>query len=184
MKILRLVMIVALLLGGVLPAFADSSVMLRESDGTDKRQTGTAVGSSKHAADVTQATLTACEDQTNQSCQVVSGPQRTVQFSSVTSATSSAVLNTVHGGKKTFVGQIINSTSETKAITVAIYGNQANSLVGGIFVCRITLPSTATTLQLQDNCPTTEVNFPYWFYTVEIYTSASAAPFTLYANSN
>jgi hypothetical protein len=85
-------------------------------------------------------------------------------------------------GPKTFVAQIINATSETKAATLTIYGNLISSTTGGIALCTITLPSTATTLQLQDSCPITEVNFPYYFYTATVYTSASSAPLTVYAN--
>jgi len=112
---------------------------------------------------------------------VTGGPVRSTTFGSLTSATSSTVTN-VPVGPKTFVAQIINATSETKAATLTIYGNLISSTTGGIALCTITLPSTATTLQLQDSCPITEVNFPYYFYTATVYTSASSAPLTVYAN--
>jgi len=111
----------------------------------------------------------------------VPGVTRTTTFSSVTSATNSLV-TTVPTGAKTFTAQIINATSETKAATVLIYGNLESSTTGGILICTITLPSTATTLQLQDSCPVTTINYPYYFYTLSVYTSASSAPFTLYAS--
>jgi hypothetical protein len=129
---------------------------------------------------VTLGTLFSGEDQPNNLLMTSGGIIRTTTFGSVTSATTSTV-STVPTGAKTFVGQIINATSETKAATATIYGNLINSTTGGIALCTLTLPSTATTLQLQDACPITTVNFPFYFYTVTVYTSASAAPFTVYA---
>src|SRR5262249_46125823 len=100
--------------------------------------------------------------------------------SSVTSATSSSV-TTVPTGVKTFYGQIINATSETKALTVDIYGNQSNSTTGGIKCCTITMPSTESSTQFKNASYKPAVNYSYRYYTVTTYTSASAAPFTLYA---
>ena len=130
---------------------------------------------------VTQGTLTSGEDQTNNLLMTSGGVARMTTFSSVTSATTSSV-SAVPMGAKTFVAQIINATSETKAATLTIYGNLISSTTGGIALCTITLPSTATTLQLQDSCPITSVNFLYYFYTATVYTSASSAPLTVYAS--
>lgn len=130
---------------------------------------------------VSLGTLISGEDQTNNLLMTSGGAVRTTTFSSVTSATTSSV-TTVPSGYKTFTAQIINATSETKAATLTIYGNLISSTTGGIAVCTITLPSTATTLQLQDSCPPTTVNFPYYFYTATVYTSASSAPLTVYAS--
>lgn len=129
---------------------------------------------------VTLGTLLAGEDQTNNLLMTSGGVARTTTFSSVTSATSSTV-TTVPTGAKTFVAQIINATSETKAATLTIYGNLISSTTGGIAVCQLVLPSTATVVQLQDACPVSEVNFPFYFYTATVYTSASSAPLTVYA---
>ena len=130
---------------------------------------------------ITQGTLMAGEDQTNNLLMTSGGVARMTTFSSVTSATTSSV-SAVPMGAKTFVAQIINATSETKAATLTIYGNLISSTTGGIALCIITLPSTATTLQLQDSCPITSVNFLYYFYTATVYTSASSAPLTVYAS--
>jgi hypothetical protein len=120
------------------------------------------------------------EDPDNQLARVSGGAVRITPFSSVTSATSSTT-QIVPVGPKTFMGQIINATSETKAATALVYGNWTNSTTGAILICTLTLPSTATVLQLQDVCPVITANFTYYFYTVSVYTSASSAPFTLYA---
>jgi len=130
---------------------------------------------------VTLATLISGEDPTNNLLMTSGGVARMTTFSSVTSATTSSV-SAVPMGAKTFVAQIINATSETKAATLTIYGNLISSTTGGIALCIITLPSTATTLQLQDSCPITSVNFLYYFYTATVYTSASSAPLTVYAS--
>ena len=129
---------------------------------------------------VTLATLISGEDQTNNLLMTSGGVTRLTTFSSVTSATSSSV-TTVPTGPKTFMAQIINATSETKAFAVTIYGNWTNSTTGAIAVCTISVPSTGTVLQLQDTCPPTTANFVYWFYTATVYTSASSAPLTVYA---
>ena len=129
---------------------------------------------------VTQGTLTAGEDQTNNLVMTSGGLARMTTFSSVTSATTSAI-TTVPTGQKTFFAQIVNATSETKAATLDIYGSPFNSTTYGQKVCTITLPSTVTTLALQDYCPITTSNWLYWYYTVTAYTSASAAPVTVYA---
>ncbi len=134
----------------------------------------------------TMGTLLSCEDQTNNLCMVSGGAVRTTTFSSVTAAATNSTVTTVPVGSKTFVVQIINSTSETKAATVSIYGNVISSTTGGILLCTVTLPSTATTLQLQDACPPVTANFPYYFYATAAggagYTSASSAPVTVYAH--
>ncbi len=128
----------------------------------------------------TLGTLISGEEQTFDLLKTSGGSVRTTTFSSVTSATSSTV-TTVPTGAKTFMGQIINATSETKAATVLIYGNWTNSTTGGILLCTLTLPSTVTVLQLQDACPVVTANFAFYYYTATVYTSASSAPFTLYA---
>lgn len=124
--------------------------------------------------------LLAGEDLANDLLKVSGGKARMVTFSSVTSATTSAV-TAVPTGTKTLTAQIINGTSETKAATIDIYGNMISSTTGGQKVCTITLPSTVTTLQLQDSCPQTAINWLFWYYTVTVYTSASSAPVTVYA---
>lgn len=129
---------------------------------------------------VTLGTLLAGEDTTNSLIRVSGGAVRQTAFSSVTSATSSAV-TTVPVGPKTFMGQITNATSETKAITMDLYGNWTNSTTGGVKIGTLTLPSTATVTHLEDALPVVTANFSYYYYTVTTYTSASAAPFTLYA---
>lgn len=129
---------------------------------------------------VTLGTLLSCEDQTNSLCRVSGGAVRQTSMGSVTSATSSTPVALPTGIKK-FFAQIINATSETKAATATIYGNVINSTTGGIALCTITLPSTATTLQLQDVCPDMNAPYSFYFYTVTVYTSASTAPFTIYA---
>lgn len=131
-------------------------------------------------ARVTPGTLLFGEDSTNNLMMVGWGATRITTFSSVTSATSSTT-QILFTGPVRFMGQITNATSETKALTVDIYGNWTNSTTGGIAICRITLPSTATVTHLEDVCPITTPDFSYYFYTVVTYTSASAAPFTLYA---
>ena len=125
-------------------------------------------------------TLLSGEDQTNNLLMTSGGVVRTTTFSSVTSATSSTITS-VPTGPKTFMGQIINATSETKAVTALIYGNWTSSTTGGILLCTLTLPSTVTVLQLQDACPVVTANFKFYYYTVSAYTSASSAPFTVYA---
>lgn len=129
---------------------------------------------------VTLGTLLSGEDTTNNLLKVSGGVVRQTIFSSVTSATSSAV-TTVPVGPKTFMGQITNGTSETKALTVDIYGNWTNSTTGGVRIGTITLPSTVTVTHLEDALPVVTANFSYYYYTVTAYTSASSAPFTLYA---
>ena len=129
----------------------------------------------------TLGTLISGEDQTNNLLMTSGGVARITTLGSVTSATTStpALIPT---GAKALMGQIINATSETKAITATVYGNWTNSTTGGIEICRIELPSTATTLQLQGLCPISvnAIPFTYWYYTVNVYTSASAAPFTIW----
>lgn len=120
------------------------------------------------------------EDQPNNLLMTSGGLMRITSFGAVTSATSSAV-TTIFTGPVRFMGQITNATSETKAVTVGIYGNWTSSTTGGILICTITLPSTATVTHLEDTCPITAPEFSFYFYTVSVYTSASAAPFTLYA---
>lgn len=129
---------------------------------------------------VTLGTLLSGEDTTNNLIRVSGGAVRQTVFSSVTSATSSSV-TTVPVGAKTFMGQITNGTSETKALTVDVYGNWTNSTTGGIKIGTITLPSTVTVTHLEDALPVVTANFSFYYYTVTAYTSASAAPFTLYA---
>lgn len=129
----------------------------------------------------TLGTLISGEDQTNNLLMTSGGVVRTTTFGSVTSATTSTI-SAVPIGSKTFVAQIINATSETKAATLTIYGNVISSTTGGIPLCTITLPSTVTVLQLQDACPVVTANFAYYYYTATVYTSASSAPLTVYAH--
>ncbi len=135
---------------------------------------------------MTMGTLLSGEDQTNNLIMTSGGAVRTTTFSSVTAAATNSTVTTVPVGSKTFFVQIINATSETKAATVSIYGNVISSTTGGILLCTVTLPSTATTLQLQDACPVVTANFPYYYYATAAgaagYTSASSAPVTVYAS--
>ncbi len=149
---------------------------IRQADGT----VGSWWDQTLQGIRVVIANIMSCEDQANQLCRVSGGPVRTTTFSSVTSAASSSITS-VPTGTKTFMGQIINATSETKAVTALIYGNWTNSTTGGILLCTLTLPSTVTVLQLQDACPVVTANFAFYYYTVSVYTSASSAPFKVYA---
>lgn len=129
---------------------------------------------------VTIATLLSGEDQTNSLIRTSGGAVRQTSLGSMTSATSSTPA-ALFVGDKTFYAQIVNATSETKAATLTIYGSPFNNTTYGKAICTITLPSTATTLALQDVCPTTKINYSYYWYTTTVYTSASSAPLTVYA---
>lgn len=147
------------------------------AEGTNLRDDKCDTGGNKKE---TLGTLLSGEDQTNNLLMTSGGVVRTTTFSSVTSVTSSAVTNAVPTGKKTFFAQMVNTTSETKALTLTIFGSPFNSTTYGKPVCFIEIPSTATTLELSDFCKS-DSNHAYWFYTVSTYTSASAAPVTVYA---
>ena len=181
----RLLLISAVSLLGLSWVSLAQAITCEVSTSAPTFPTGTAMGadSCDTAGNkrMTIGTLIAGEDQTNNLLMTSGGVARMTTFSSVTSATTSSV-SAVPMGAKTFVAQIINATSETKAATLTIYGNLISSTTGGIALCIITLPSTATTLQLQDSCPITSVNFLYYFYTATVYTSASSAPLTVYAS--
>lgn len=131
-------------------------------------------------ARVTFGTLLSGEDQANNLLMTSGGANRITSLGAVTSATSSTPM-AIFTGPVRFMGQITNATSETKALTVDIYGNWTSSTTGGDPICRIILPSTATVTHLEDTCPTVTPDYLYYYYTVTVYTSASAAPFTLYA---
>jgi len=130
-------------------------------------------------ARVTLGTLLAGEDQTNNGIMVFGAATRLITFSSVTSATTSTT-QTVFVGPKTFMAYM-GGASETKAFDLTIYGNWQNSTTGGRAVCRIYVPSTASTTHIEARCPVVEENYTYWYYTADTYTSASAASLTLYA---
>ena len=129
---------------------------------------------------VTLETLLAGEDLTNNLMMTSGGASRLTTFASVTSATTSAI-SAVPTGTKTFYAQIINATSETKAATIQIWGSPFNNTTYGVKICEITLPSTASSLELHDACPKTDVTMQYWWYITTVYISASAAPVTVYA---
>ena len=124
--------------------------------------------------------LLAGEDLTNNLMMTSGGASRLTTFASVTSATTSTI-SAVPTGTKTFYAQIINATSETKAATIQVWGSPFNNTTYGMLICTITLPSTASSLELHDACPKTDVTLSYWWYITTVYTSASAAPVTLYA---
>jgi hypothetical protein len=130
-------------------------------------------------ARVTQGTLEAGEDQANNLVMTSGGAMRITTIGSLTSTGTTAV-NTLFTGPVRFMAQITNATSETKAATLDIYGNWTSSTTGGIKICTITLPSTATVTHLEDTCPVVSPEFMFYYFTSTVYTSASAAPLTLY----
>lgn len=119
------------------------------------------------------------EDSTNNLMMVGPGATRITTFSSVTSATTSTT-QILPIGVKTFMAYM-GGASETKAFDLTIYGNWQNSTTGGRSVCRLYVPSTASVTHIETRCPDIEENFSYWYYTADVYTSASAASLTLYA---
>lgn len=131
-------------------------------------------------ARVTLGTLISGEDQTNNLMMVSGGVVRQTSMGAVTSATSSAV-GLVPTGVHNFMAQMTNGSSETKAFTLTIYGNWTSSTTGGIPICTIYFPSTATITHAEDTCHNINEPYSYYYYTAAVYTSASSAPLTVYA---
>lgn len=130
----------------------------------------------------TPGTLISGEDQANNLLMTSGGVVRIATLGSVTSQAATSIPAIIPTGAKALMGQIINATSETKAVTAIVYGNWTNSTTGGIEICQIELPSTVTTLQLQGLCPISvnAIPFNWWYYKTPVYTSTSLAPFTIW----
>lgn len=137
----RIGLALGLLLSGVAPAFADGFV---ETSGTYAE--GAQIRGNRYdvngALKVTQATLTSCEDQTNNLCMVSGGVVRSTTMASAvtTNTTSSAVA--VPTGTKTFYGSVDGTGAVTQ--TQVIYGGLTSGVTAttGEAICTFTLSGT------------------------------------------
>lgn len=134
-----------------------------------------------HALKVTMASLLAGENQGLNIMMTGPGATGIITLGPVTSATSSTVQLVPGAGPKTFMAQMTNATSETKAFTLTIFGNWTSSTTGGLPVCTIYFPSTATITHAEAACHDIKEPYSFWYFTAAVYTSASLAPLSVYA---
>jgi len=130
------------------------------------------------ALKVTQATLTACEDQTNSLCMVSGGAvrQTTVTMGSAATTNATTAAFTIPTGSKSIYGQVSGTGAVTQ--THAIYGDVDNDAANGILLCTITLSGTTRT---QDACPVFTANFKYYYITTTN-TTGTGATGAVYVN--
>ena len=159
----RIGLALAVLLSGVAPAFADGFV---ETSGT--YADGAQIRGNRYdvngALKVTQATLTSCEDQTNNLCMTSGGAVRsTTMASAVTTNTISAAV-ALPVGSKSIYGSVAGTGAVTQ--TQAIWSGLTSGFTptvagGGVLLCTIVLSGTTFT---GDQCPV--ITAPGLFYKV------------------
>lgn len=167
----RIGLALAVLLSGVAPAFADGYVETSGSysDGAPIRGNRYDVNG---ALKVTQATLTSCEDQTNNLCMVSGGAVRsTTMASAVTTDTTSAAV-ALPTGSKTIYGALTGTGAITQ--TQKIYGGITSGVTSttGILLCTLTLSGTTA---VYDACPVMTANFLYYIVVTSSTTGTSAS---------
>lgn len=157
----RIGLVLGLLAGGVAPAFADGFVETSGAyaEGAPLRGFRFDVNG---ALKITQATLTSCEDQTNNLCMVSGGA---VRFSylgtNLTTNTTTAPI-TLPVGSKSIYGVVSGTGAVTQ--TQAIYSGVTSGFTpatDGILLCTLTLSGTTTAA---DQCPV--ITAPGLFYKV------------------
>lgn len=167
----RIGLALGLLLSGVAPAFADGFV---ETSGTYAE--GAPIRGDRYdtngALKVTQATLTSCEDQTNNLCMTSGGVVRsTTMASAVTTDTTSAAV-ALPTGSKTIYGSVTGTGAITQ--TQKIYGGITSGVTSttGILLCTLTLSGTTA---VYDACPVMTANFLYYIVVTSSTTGTSAS---------
>lgn len=167
----RIGLALGLLLSGVAPALADGFV---ETSGTYAE--GAQIRGNRYdvngALKVTQATLTSCEDQTNNLCMVSGGAVRsTTMASAVTTNTTSAAV-ALPVGSKTIYGSVTGTGSVTQ--TQQIYGGITSGVTSttGILLCTLTLSGTTA---VYDACPVMTANFLFYIVVTSATTGTSAS---------
>lgn len=167
----RLVLALGVLLSGVAPAFADGFV---ETSGTYSE--GAQIRGNRYdvngALKITQATLTSCEDQTNDLCMVSGGAVRSTTMASTvtTDTTSTAVALPV--GSKTIYGSVAGTGAITQ--TQKIYGGITSGVTSttGILLCTLTLSGTTAAY---DACPVMTANFLFYIVVTSATTGTGAS---------
>ena len=167
----RIGLALGLLLCGVAPALADGFVETSGtySEGAQLRGFRFDVNG---ALKITPATLTSCEDQTNNLCMTSGGAVRsTTMASAVTTDTTSAAVALPVGSKS-----IYGSVTGTGAITQTqkIYGGITSGVTSttGILLCTLTLSGTTTAVYA---CPVITANFLYYIVVTSATTGTSAS---------
>lgn len=167
----RIGLALGLLLSGVAPAFADGFV---ETSGTYAE--GAQIRGNRYdvngALKVTQATLTSCEDQTNNLCMTSGGAVRsTTMASAVTTNTTSAAV-ALPTGSKTIYGALTGTGAITQ--TQKIYGGITSGVTSttGILLCTLTLSGTTA---VYDACPVMTANFLYYIVVTSSTSGTSAS---------
>lgn len=166
----RIGLALGLLLSGVAPALADGFV---ETSGTYAE--GAQIRGNRYdvngALKVTQATLTSCEDQTNNLCMVSGGAVRSTTMASAVTTNTTSTAVALPTGSKTIYGAIAAGTQ-----TMKIYGGITSGVTTstGILLCTLTL----TASNLVDACPVITANFLYYIVNTSLTTGGASGTVT------
>lgn len=167
----RIGWVLAVLLSGVAPAFADGYV---ETSGSYAE--GAQIRGNRYdvngALKITPATLLSGEDQTNDLIKTSGGAVRSTPMASAvtTDTTSSAVA--LPTGSKTIYGALTGTGAITQ--TQKIYGGLTSGVTSttGILLCTLTLSGTTA---VYDACPVMTANFLYYIVVTSSTTGTSAS---------
>lgn len=167
----RIGLVLGLLVGVAAPAFADGFVETTGtySEGAQLRGFRFDVNG---ALKVTQATLTSCEDQTNNLCMTSGGAVRSTTMASAVTTDTTSTAVALPTGSKTIYGAVTGTGSITQ--TQKIYGGITSGVTSttGILLCTLTLSGTTA---VYDACPVMTANFLYYIVVTSSTTGTSAS---------
>ena len=167
----RIGWVLAVLLSGVAPAFADGYV---ETSGSYAE--GAQIRGNRYdvngALKITPATLLSGEDQTNDLIKTSGGAVRSTPMASAVTTDTTSLAVALPTGSKTIYGSVTGTGAITQ--TQKIYGGITSGVTSttGILLCTLTLSGTTA---VYDACPVMTANFLFYIVVTTATTGTSAS---------